>query len=105
MISFAISTGLSFRSRVHCSTVRLAAAGFGPATGDPENLKSSVSDEESHGVCRPSVALLTASRTRLKVSSIGLLLSLAAASSAVVYGLSAPDPSSAIAPGEVENDR
>src|SRR4051812_9213038 len=105
MISFASSTGLPFRSRVHSSTVFLVAASFAPATGLPENLKSSVSEELSHGVCRPSVALLTDTRVRLKVSSIGMLASLAAASSAVVYGLLSPLPSSAIAPGEVENDR
>src|ERR1700704_1414944 len=105
MISFAASTGLPFKSRVHSVTVFLVAASFGPGTGLPENLKSSVSEELSHGVCRPSVALLTDTRVRLKVSSIGMLASLAAASSAVVYGLLAPPPSSATAPGEVENDR
>ena len=46
--------------------------------------KSSVSDDESHGVWRPSVALFTARRTRLKVSSIGMPGSFAEASSAVV---------------------
>src|SRR6185295_17951005 len=106
MISLAASTGLPFRSRVHSATDFLgAAAGFGPATDAPENLKSSVSEELSHGVCRPSVTLFTARRTRLKVSSIGIPDSLPAASSAVVYGLLAPLPSSATAPGEVENDR
>src|SRR5882762_2854872 len=105
MISFASSADLPFRSRVHSSTVFLVAASFGPAAGLPENLKSSVSEELSHGVCRPSVALLTETRVRLKVSAIGMLASLAAASNAVVYGLLSPLPSSATAPGEVENDR
>jgi len=60
---------------------------------------------QSHGVWRPSVALFTDTRTRLKASSIDNPGSLAAVSSAVVYGLLAPLPSSASAPGEVENDR
>src|SRR5438445_7629228 len=105
MISLATSTGLPFSSRVHSCTVFFAAASFGPGVAGPMYLKSSVRDEESHGVCRPSVVLLTATRTRLKVSSIGMFGSFAAASSAVVYGLLAPLPSSATAPGEVENDR
>src|SRR6185503_15122689 len=97
--SFAASTGLPFRSRVHSATDFFgAAAGFGPATDAPEKRKSSVSEELSHGVCRPSVTLFTASRTRLKVSSIGIC-SLPAVSSAVVYGLLEPEPSSATAPG------
>src|SRR4030095_2993724 len=103
--SFAASTGLPFRSRVHSATDFLcAAAGFAPATDAPEKRKSSVSEELSHGGCRPSVTLFTASRTRLKVSSIGIC-SLPAVSSAVVYGLLEPEPSSATAPGDVENDR
>src|SRR5829696_7317812 len=104
--SFAASTGLPFRSRVHSATDFFgAAAGFGPATDAPEKRKSSVSEELSHGVCRPSVTLFTASRTRLKVSSIGMFCSLPAARSAFVYGLLEPEPSSATAPGDVENDR
>src|SRR5206468_9710258 len=104
--SFAASTGFPFRSRVHSATDFFgSAAGFGPATDAPEKRKSSVSEELSHGVCRPSVTLFTASRTRLKVSSIGMFCSLPAASSAFVYGLLEPEPSSATAPGEVENDR
>src|SRR5437899_4034084 len=105
MISLATSTGLPFRSRVHSCTVFLAAASFGPGVAAPTNLKSSVSEEESHGVCRPSVTLFTATRTRLKVSSTGMFGCLAASSSAVVYGLLTPLPSSATAPGDVENDR
>src|SRR6478672_11684314 len=105
MISLAASTGLPFNSRVHSCSVFFAAASFGPGVAGPANLKSSVSEEESHGVCRPSVDLLTATRTRLKVSSIGMFDTLAASRSAVVYGLLTPLPSSATAPGEVENDR
>src|SRR3954469_6196912 len=102
--SFAASTGLPFRSRVHSATDFFgAAAGFGPAIAVPEKRKSSVSEELSHGVCRPSVTLFTESRTRLKVSSIGMC-SLPATSSALVYGLWLPEPSSAAAPGDVEND-
>src|ERR1700712_2449598 len=105
MIVLASSTGLPLRSRVHSATLFLTAAGFGPAIAGPRKRKSSVSEELSHGVWRPSVALFTASRTRLKVSSIGIPDSLPALSSADVYGLLAPEPSSATAPGEVENDR
>src|SRR5690349_1639540 len=104
MISLAASTGLPFSSRVQSCTVFFAAASFGPGVAGPANLKSSVSEDESQGVCRPSVDLLTATRTRLKVSSIGMFDTLAASSSAVVYGLLAPLPSSATAPGEVENE-
>src|SRR5438132_13611441 len=104
--SFAASTGLPLRSRVHSATDFFGvAAGFDPATDVPEKRKSSVSEELSHGVCRPSVTLFTASRTFLKVSSIGMFCSLPAASSALVYGLLEPEPSSATAPGDVENDR
>ena len=106
--SFAASIGLPCNSRFHSSTVRLVSAGFGvaagAAAGPAMKRKSSVSDEESQGVWRPSVALFTARRTRLKVSSIGIPGCFAAASNAVVYGLLAPLPSSASAPGDVENE-
>jgi hypothetical protein len=66
------------------------AGGFGVAALWPEslspgkNLKSAVSDELSQGICRPSVAWFTTTRTRLKASSIGRFGSLATESTAVV---------------------
>src|SRR5579871_1418019 len=83
-----------------------AGADVGVAVAGAESLKkrkSVVNDELSHGICRPSVSRATATRTRLKASSIGTA-SCATCSSAVVYGESAPLPSSASAPGDVENE-
>src|SRR3981189_1600625 len=105
MISLAASIGLPFRARGHSPKVFFGAANFGPGIAGPKNRKSSVNEELSQGVCRPSVDLFTANRTRLKVSSMGIPDSLPALSSALVYGLLAPLPSSATAPGDVENDR
>src|SRR5450759_3830523 len=68
------------------------------------NVNATVNDELSQGTCRPSVAWYTASRTCFMASSICRLGSLATLSSAVVYGLSAPLPSSASEPGDVEKE-
>src|SRR4051812_26025316 len=101
MMSLAASGVLPCSAPRQSATERLACGAAGSPDG-PKKLKVVVSDEESQGVCRPSVAWLTASLTRLKASSIESPGSRAALSNAAVYGLSAPAPSSASAPGEVE---
>ena len=73
-----------------------------PCRPGPGRMRTQLSGRSSHGICIGSVALLTASLTRLSACSIGKPGSCPTSTSAVVNGLFPLSPSTASAPGAVE---